>query len=81
MSGRAPRRELQAVLLGLASALFFTSTYVLNRAMASAGGHWAWSAALRYLFTLPLLIFAALLCAGTDLIAEGIVRRVNRACS
>lgn len=55
MSGRAPRRELQAVLLGLASALFFTSTYVLNRAMASAGGHWAWSAALRYLFTLPLL--------------------------
>lgn len=48
-------RELQAVLLGLASALFFTSTYVLNRAMASGGGHWAWSAALRYLFTLPLL--------------------------
>ena len=29
------------------------------------------------LFTLPLLIFAALLCAGTDLIAEGIVRRVK----
>ena len=29
------------------------------------------------LFTLPLLIFAALLCAGMDLIAEGIVRRVK----
>ena len=29
------------------------------------------------LFTLPLLIFAALLCSGTDLIAEGIVRRVK----
>ena len=29
------------------------------------------------LFTLPLLIFAALFCAGTDLIAEGIVRRVK----
>lgn len=52
---RAPGRELAAVLLGLAAALFFTSTYLLNRAMATAGGHWAWSAALRYLFTLPLL--------------------------
>lgn len=44
-----------AVLLALASALFFTATYVLNRAMASDGGHWAWSAALRYLLTLPML--------------------------
>ncbi len=44
-----------AVLLGLLSALFFTSSYVLNRAMAVEGGPWAWSAALRYLVTLPLL--------------------------
>ncbi|MBN9164818.1 MAG: multidrug resistance efflux transporter family protein [Myxococcales bacterium] len=44
-----------AVALGLASALFFTATYVLNRAIASAGGHWAWSAALRYRLTLPML--------------------------
>ncbi len=56
-------RELSAVLLGLASALFFTSTYVLNRAMATQGGHWAWSAALRYLFTLPLLAIVVL-CSG-----------------
>jgi drug/metabolite transporter (DMT)-like permease len=49
------RTALVAVLLALASALFFTSTYVLNRAMANAGGHWAWSAALRYLLTLPML--------------------------
>ncbi len=49
------RRTAAAVSIALASALFFTSTYVLNRAMASAGGHWAWTAALRYLFTLPLL--------------------------
>lgn len=57
-------RELQAVLIGLASALFFTSTYVLNRAMASGGGHWAWSAALRYLFTLPLLAIVIALRGG-----------------
>ena len=53
----ATRRQhaVAAVLIALASALFFTATYVLNRAMASAGGHWAWSASLRYLLTLPML--------------------------
>ena len=54
MQARA-RQAFLAILLGLASALFFTSTYVLNRAIASAGGHWAWSASLRYLLTLPML--------------------------
>ena len=54
MQARA-RQALVAVLLGLGAALFFTSTYVLNRAIATAGGHWAWSASLRYLLTLPLL--------------------------
>jgi drug/metabolite transporter (DMT)-like permease len=49
------RRASAAVLVALAAALFFTSTYVLNRAMAASGGHWAWSAALRYLLTLPML--------------------------
>lgn len=44
-----------AVLLGVLSALFFTSSYVLNRAMAVDGGHWAWSASLRYVATLPML--------------------------
>src|SRR5205085_10523640 len=27
----------------------------LNRAIATTGGHWAWSASLRYLLTLPML--------------------------
>ena len=48
-------RALAAVLIGLASALFFTATYVLNRAIATSGGHWAWSATLRYFLTLPML--------------------------
>lgn len=50
------RLALLAVALGLAAALFFTLTYVLNRAAANAGGHWAWTASLRYLITLPLLL-------------------------
>ncbi|PBJ84314.1 hypothetical protein CMZ84_07775 [Lysobacteraceae bacterium NML93-0399] len=50
------RRALLAVGIALASALFFTLTYVLNRASASGGGHWAWMASLRYFITLPLLL-------------------------
>jgi drug/metabolite transporter (DMT)-like permease len=56
MSRRAARTAIIAVLIALASTLFFTSTYVLNRAIANDGGHWAWSAALRYFCTLPLLL-------------------------
>ena len=48
-------RAIAAVLIALASALFFTATYVLNRAIATSGGHWAWSATLRYFLTLPVL--------------------------
>ncbi|RDZ26479.1 multidrug resistance efflux transporter family protein [Lysobacter silvisoli] len=50
------RAALLAVAIALASALFFTCTYVLNRAAAVGGGHWAWTASLRYLITLPLLL-------------------------
>jgi len=50
------RRALAAVAIALLAALFFTFTYVLNRAIASDGGHWAWTASLRYLMTLPMLL-------------------------
>lgn len=56
MSARGSRLALAAVGVSLLAALFFTTTYVLNRAIANGGGHWAWSAALRYFFTLPLLL-------------------------
>lgn len=49
------RHALLAVAIALASALFFTATYVFNRAIAVGGGHWAWTAALRYFLTLPML--------------------------
>ncbi|RNF83738.1 multidrug resistance efflux transporter family protein [Montanilutibacter psychrotolerans] len=52
----ARRLALTAVAIALLSALFFTCTYVLNRAAATGGGHWAWTASLRYLITLPLLL-------------------------
>lgn len=52
----AQRRALLAVAISLLSALFFTATYVFNRAAAVEGGYWAWTASLRYLFVLPLLL-------------------------
>ncbi|MET0935468.1 MAG: multidrug resistance efflux transporter family protein [Luteibacter sp.] len=48
-------QALRAVAIALLSALFFTLTYVLNRAVVAGGGHWQWAVILRYLFTLPML--------------------------
>jgi hypothetical protein len=47
---------IRPFLYGLAAALFFAVTFVLNRSMSLGGGSWMWSAALRFLFTLPLLL-------------------------
>ena len=53
---QATRRSFAAIAIALLAALFFTFTYVLNRAMVVDGGHWAWTASLRYLLTLPMLL-------------------------
>jgi drug/metabolite transporter (DMT)-like permease len=49
-----PRKKgtamVKLILLGLLAGAFFSSTFVLNEMMSSAGGHWFWSASLRYLF-------------------------------
>ncbi|TNH04406.1 multidrug resistance efflux transporter family protein [Testudinibacter sp. TR-2022] len=44
-----------AILLGLFSSLFFAATFVLNRSMSLSGGDAWWSAALRFVFMLPML--------------------------
>lgn len=51
------------VALGVLSALFFSSTFVLNRSMSLEGGHWVWTAALRYAWML-LMLTGWLLAAG-----------------
>ena len=43
---------LRLITYGLLAAFFFSSTFVLNRAMSLGGGHWVWSAALRYGYAL-----------------------------
>ncbi|MGM8897677.1 MULTISPECIES: multidrug resistance efflux transporter family protein [unclassified Psychrobacter] len=46
---------VRLILLGLLAGAFFSSTFVLNELMSAAGGHWFWSASLRYVFMLLLL--------------------------
>jgi len=45
----------QGLALGLAASAFFSVSFVLNRQMAEADGHWTWSAALRFLMMMPVL--------------------------
>lgn len=51
----------KAIFLGLIAALFFSATYIFNKSMAIAGGDFLWSASLRYLITLPIIILIALI--------------------
>ena len=52
------------IALGSLAALFFSSTFVLNRAMSLQGGHWAWTASLRFGFMLIFLIVLLLVTKG-----------------
>ncbi len=42
--------------IGVLSGLFFSTTFVLNRLMSLEGGHWLWTASLRYFFMLAFLL-------------------------
>ncbi len=50
------------ILLALLASLFFSTTFILNRKMGMAGGHWVWSASLRYFY---MLLFLSLWLALT----------------
>ena len=49
-----------AIALGLLSALFFAVTFVFNRLMVIQGGHWIWSASLRFFWMTPILLLLVL---------------------
>ncbi|MFB6364130.1 multidrug resistance efflux transporter family protein [Paenibacillus elgii] len=51
---------MKPIWIGVCSAFFFASTFVLNASMELSGGSWIWSASLRYLFMLPLLLSVVL---------------------
>ncbi len=55
---------IKLILIGVLSGAFFSSTFVLNEFMSIRGGHWVWSASLRYLFMIVLLSFIIVITQG-----------------
>ncbi len=55
---------IRLMLFGLAAGLFFSTTFILNRAMSLENGHWYWSAALRYFYMVLLLGIGLSACKG-----------------
>jgi len=49
------RNILKAILYGVVASMFLSSTFIINSLISGAGGHWAWTAALRTLFLIPIL--------------------------
>lgn len=47
---------MKVILIGSLAALFFSVTFVINRAMELDGGYWVWSASLRFFFMVPMLL-------------------------
>lgn len=47
---------MKATAIGILAALFFSVTFILNRSMELEGGSWIWSASLRFIFMLPMLL-------------------------
>lgn len=47
---------VKLIAIGLLSGLFFSSTFILNRLMSLEGGHWIWSASLRYAYMILFLL-------------------------
>ncbi|WP_319407830.1 multidrug resistance efflux transporter family protein [uncultured Desulfosarcina sp.] len=61
---------VRLILIGLLSGFFFSSTFVLNRMMSLGGGHWVWSASLRYAYMILLLTAWLLVFRGTAALAR-----------
>jgi len=58
------------IFTGILAGLFFSATFVLNRAMSLSGGHWVWSASLRYGHMLLMLALALVLTGQRQVLAR-----------
>lgn len=54
------------LIIGLFAALFFTATFLINRAISLDGGHWYFSAMLRFFYTILFVAFGFVLFKGFD---------------
>lgn len=58
------------LIIGLLAALFFSATFLINRAISLDGGHWYWSATLRFLYTLLFLALGFISFKGLSYFTE-----------
>jgi drug/metabolite transporter (DMT)-like permease len=58
------------IAIGTLASLFFSSTFILNRAMSLDGGHWVWSSSLRFGFMLIFLVLLLLITRGGKALAQ-----------
>ena len=49
------RNVLKAIGYGTIASVFLSSTFVINSLLSGSGGYWAWTAALRCVFLVPVL--------------------------
>ena len=61
---------LRLISIGSLAALFFSSTFVINRALSLQGGHWAWTSSLRFGFMLLMLVVILLATQGKKALAD-----------
>jgi drug/metabolite transporter (DMT)-like permease len=61
---------VRLILIGLLAGLFFSSTFILNRMMSLGGGHWVWSASLRYGYMILMLVLWLLAFRGRAVTAR-----------
>ena len=62
--------------IGIVSAFFFSLTFVLNELMAKSTGSWIWSAILRYLWMMPLLLLIHFLFSDSFSIKH-VIKRIK----
>ena len=55
---------IKLISLGILSGAFFSTTFILNELMSMEGGHWVWSASLRYVFMIFFLTIIILFSGG-----------------
>lgn len=63
---------LKLLGIGILAAFFFSSTFVLNRAMSLSGGFWVWSASLRYLWMIVFLTIGLLVAGRGRLLLDSL---------
>ncbi len=61
---------LRLILLGILSGGFFSTTFVLNELMSVQGGHWLYSATLRYFFMIIFLLMILIFQGGFKRVFE-----------